>query len=192
MEASDRVLIERTLAGNKDAFGELVARHGAGVYTLCRRLLGDETEADDAVQDTFLQAYRKLDTFRGDSAFSTWLHRIAANECLMRLRRRRPLLSTETPAEEEKAPPRDIPDWANAPVDELLTKELREELERAVESLPEHYRTVFVLRDLENESTEEVARQLGISIPAVKTRLHRARTMLRDRLREYMDNGGGR
>jgi RNA polymerase sigma-70 factor (ECF subfamily) len=182
-------------AAKVEDFAALVRAHAGALRRTCRRLLQDATEADDAVQEAFLSAFAHLPTFRGQARPSTWLHRIAVNACLMRLRRRIALapaiesddcdaaLGSLLPRyldDGHRADPR--PAWT-ASVDELCERrELCERVRRLVQSLPEPHRTVLVLRDLEELSTDETAALLGVRVNAVKTRLHRARQALRTML----------
>lgn len=174
---------------------DLIRTHAAPLRRTCRRLLRDDVDADDAIQETFLNALRGLSSFRGDARLSTWLHRIAINVCLARLRRARPQAWTMDADHEDDALasllPRyhhdghrigPLPTWST-PLDELAQRrELCERVRRMVESLPEPHRTVIVLRDFEELSTEETAELLGVRVNAVKTRLHRARQVLRTML----------
>ena len=190
---SDEELVAR--ARNKDfgAFEQLLDRYEDKIFRLAYRFVRNEAEAQEVLQDTFLSIWRKLDTFKGDSQFGSWLYRVAANTALMRLRaqRRHPEVSTEElpvgyldnygqlpPAGEN---------WAKRPDDELQSDELRRHIQSAVDSLPEIYRTVFTFRDVEGLSTEETAEILDISVPTVKTRLHRARIALRDTITSYFN-----
>ncbi|HVR62797.1 MAG TPA: sigma-70 family RNA polymerase sigma factor [Polyangia bacterium] len=190
---SDMALVER--ARNKDfaAFEELVGRYEDKVFRLAYRFVRNESEAKEILQDTFLSIWRKLDTFKGDAQFSSWVYRVAANAALMRLRsqRRHPEVSTEDlPAgflDQQQygqiLSPGD--NWARRPDDELQSDELRRHIQAAADALPEIYRTVFLVRDVEGLSTEETAEMLGISVPTVKTRLHRARMALRQSIAAY-------
>ena len=190
---SDMALVER--ARNKDfaAFEELVSRYEDKIFRLAYRFVRNESEAKEILQDTFLSIWRKLDTFKGDAQFSSWVYRVAANAALMRLRsqRRHPEVSTEDlPAGFlDKQQYGDIlspgDNWARRPDDELQSDELRRHIQAAVDALPEIYRTVFLVRDVEGLSTEETAEMLGISVPTVKTRLHRARMALREEIAAY-------
>jgi RNA polymerase sigma-70 factor (ECF subfamily) len=148
----------------------------------------DPSEAEDVVQEAFLSAFKGIDRFDGRSTLSTWLYRIAFNAAMMRLRRRRPeFVSVETSDETEgDLPiPEALVDWCLLPEQELVRAEAREEMERAIGELPPKLRAVFVMRELEELSTEETAQALGLSEQAVKTRLHRARLFLRERLTGY-------
>jgi RNA polymerase sigma-70 factor (ECF subfamily) len=190
---TDEELVAR--ARNKDfgAFEELVDRYDDKIYRLAFRFVRNETEAKEIVQDTFLSVWRKLDTFKGDAQFGSWLYRVAANAALMRLRaqRRHPEVSTEDLPIDYLDNYGHLPNtgenWAKRPDDELQSDELRRRIQRAVDELPEIYRTVFLVRDVEGLSTEETAEVLQISIPTVKTRLHRARLALRDAITRYFD-----
>jgi RNA polymerase sigma-70 factor (ECF subfamily) len=183
----DEELLGRLRAGDADAFERLVRDNGSWMLGLARRLLGDEMEAEDAVQDACLSAFRSIHAFNGDSRLATWLHRIVVNAALMRLRSRRrrseapidSMLPSFLPDRRHAAAPSD---WKDDPSASLVRKELRDSLRRAVEALPRAYRTVFVLRDVEGLEMEEVARLLDLSVAGAKTRLHRARQALREQL----------
>jgi RNA polymerase sigma-70 factor, ECF subfamily len=194
---SDAELVSLAGRGDVAAFSELVQRHQDRVYAIALHLLRDAGEAEEVVQETFLAALEKLGTFRGDAAFTTWLHRVTANAALMRLRRRR--RSPETPAEqpaEELLPRFDATgridatpyhDWSKRADEQLSDRQIREAVERAVQNLPEDYRIVFLLRDVDGLGGEEMAALLGITVAAVKSRLHRARLVLRERLGHYLE-----
>ena len=164
------------------------------VYALALRMMRNEAEAEELVQDTFLSAWQNLHNFRGDSAFSSWLHRICANFALMRLRRKR--LEPQRMEEGEVLPePRfdsngalfGVPsyEWARGPDQAALDKELGQAIESATAQLPDDYRAVFILRDHEGLSYEEIAQALGLTVAAVKSRLHRARLALRESISIY-------
>ena len=192
---SDDALIARAKTGDFEAFEELVGRYQDKVYRLAFRFVRNETEAKEIVQDTLLSVWRKLDGFKGDSAFGSWLFRVTANAALMRLRSQRRHAEVST----EELPPGflDTPqssygqilshgeNWARRPDEELQSEELREKLQAAVDDLPEIYRTVFLVRDVDGLSTEETAEALQLSVPTVKTRLHRARIALRESIAGY-------
>jgi len=189
----DEALAARAAAGEEPAFEELVARYQARVYRLACRLTGNEGDAKDVLQETFLAAYRGLPGFRADSRFSTWLFRIATNAALMhrRARTRRPTESLEVflPRFDEDgrhaAEPADL--LAASRADELLDRKLLAERARAgLDRLPDIYRDAFVLRDLEEMATREVAELLGIDAAAVRQRVHRARLMLRGYLSDLV------
>jgi RNA polymerase sigma-70 factor (ECF subfamily) len=183
----DSALVARAQAGDTIAFDELVKRYADKVHRLTYKVLRHEEDASDALQDAFLSAYRSLPRFKGESTFSTWLYRVAMNAALMRLRKRRDgMVSLEQPGDgSETRAPLQIADWARTPAEELLNSELRVALQRAVDALPEDLAKVFLLREWEGKSNAEVAEILEISIPAVKSRLHRARVALRDFLNRY-------
>jgi len=185
---TDRALIERLRQGDKSACADCVELHSAGVYRLALRLMGTEAEAEDVVQETFLSAFKAIESFEGRSNLSTWLYRIAHNAAMMRLRRSHPETISVDEAdrsEEGWTTPRQLFDWCCLPESDFDTSETRQHLEQAIRDLPEKLKAVFVLRELEGQSTEEVAQALGLSIEAVKTRLHRARLWLRERLSSY-------
>jgi RNA polymerase sigma-70 factor (ECF subfamily) len=187
-KSSDSALLDRIRAGEKSACAECITAHSDEVYRLALRLMKNEADAEEVTQETFLSAFRGIGNFDGRSDLRTWLYRIAYNAAMMRLRRPAP----ETVSVDEAADPQDggiVPqallEWRNLPEEELEKAEVREELERAVRDLPEKLRAVFVLRELENVSTEDAAAALGISVDVVKTRLHRARLRLRESLAGY-------
>ncbi|MCC6190427.1 MAG: sigma-70 family RNA polymerase sigma factor [Anaerolineales bacterium] len=189
-ETSDeRALIARLQAGDKAACAECVELHAPGLYRLARRMMRDEAEAEDVVQETLLSAFKSIAHFEGRSGLRTWLYRIAYNAALMRLRRSRPdSVSVEGAGLDGDAGlpvPRQMFDWCCLPESDFDSREARDQLEAAVQALPEKLKVVFVLRELEGLSTEAAAEALGLSPEAVKTRLHRARLWLRERLAAY-------
>jgi RNA polymerase sigma-70 factor (ECF subfamily) len=194
-ESSDEALAARAAAGEDTAFEALVVRYQHRVFRLACRLTS-ETDAPDVVQDAFLQVYRHLSKFRGHAQFSTWLYRIATNAALMhrRARRRRPALSLEEflPRFDADGRLEDTPDALRIAcrADELLDRRvLATKTQAAIEGLPNLYREAFVLRDLEELSTDEVAEVLGVEPATVRQRVHRARLMVREYLSEL---AGGR
>ena len=182
----DRTLLTRAQGGDISAFEELVARHEEKVYGLALRMTRSEADAAEIAQDTFLSAYQHLAEFRGEAAFGSWVHRIAANNALMRLRRQRVLdVVTEDlagPEFTERGSLADAPetDWSRRADDKILDEELGRAIQEATDALPEGYREVFLLKDVEGLSYEEISEMVGISVPAVKSRLHRARLALRE------------
>ncbi len=192
-EKTDQQLIEAAKKGDRQAFSALVARFEETVYRFAFKICRDSEKARETLQDTFINVYRKLDSFDGKSKFSSWLYTIVSNNCLMRRRRRKmqeledPLELYDDPNDREgshrRAP---IARWEETPADLLLSKELRSVLDKAIRKLPLEYRAVFVLRDVEGKSTEETARILKLSIEATKSRLRRARAFLRDQLHPYL------
>jgi RNA polymerase sigma-70 factor, ECF subfamily len=198
MPAEDKDLVALAAGGDSAAFTELVTRHQDHLYALAFRLLRDTSEAEEVVQEAFLTALEKLTTFRGDAAFGTWLHRVAANIALMRLRKRRraPDGLGDEPVE-DLLPRFDAQghlviqgpahDWSKQADEQLSDQQIRRAVESAVQNLPDDYRIVFLLRDVEGFSSEAMAELLGISVAAVKSRLHRARLALRERLGHFLE-----
>jgi len=186
-EHQDEELVRIAQAGDTRAFDELIVRYRDKVYRLAYKILRHEEDAAETLQDAFLSAYRGLKGFKVESTFSTWLYRIATNAALMKYRKRREhhISLEQSQSHHEDAEPLAIPDWSAQPLDELLDNETREVMEAGIQRLPEDLRTVFLLRDVEGLSNAEVAEVLDISVAAVKSRLHRARIGLRDRLDRY-------
>lgn len=184
---SDSGLVEATQAGDTRAFDELVRRYRDRVFRLCVKILRHEDDAAEALQDTFLSAFKAIGRFKAESTFSTWLYRIATNASLMKLRKRRAghVSLEQSQSGEEGGEPLAIPDWSKLPLDELLDAETREVLGREIDSLPANEREVFVLRDIMEASNTDVARELGLTVAAVKSRLHRARLHLRERMNRH-------
>jgi RNA polymerase sigma-70 factor (ECF subfamily) len=182
--ARERELIERVLAGEKDLFYELIRPCERGVYLAAASILGNDADAEDAAQEAFLKAYRNLDRFRQESKFSTWLIQIAINNARMKLRKGRWYAEIDAGQETSEGDyiPTDFADWREIPSEALERSELRETLNQALNSLPEKYRTVLILRDVQQMSIAETAKALGISEENVKTRTSRARFQMRDRL----------
>jgi len=177
-------LVSLAKSGDLSAFDELVNRYERRIFRLTMNITQNREDAEDATQDAFLKSFQHLPDFQGDSRFYTWLVRIAVNEALMRLRRRRPnVTSLDEPVQtEEDLIPREIEDWGPTPEQRYQVTELNSILSNATAELEPIFRTVFVLRDVEQLSTEETAEALGISVPAVKSRLLRARLRLREKL----------
>lgn len=178
-------------SGDRGEFSRLVDAYYPNIYRLAMKMLGNQQDAEDVLQETFLKAYRNLDRFDGRSKVSTWLFRIATNEALMILRRQRPnIFSIDEPIETDEGEnePVQIIDWCCVPEKELLSQEVRKNLDRAVDRLPHNLRVVFLLRDIEGLSTQETAEVLGLSETAVKTRLSRARMRLRQDLSIYFSD----
>jgi RNA polymerase sigma-70 factor (ECF subfamily) len=171
-------------AGNAAAFEFLYQLHGRRVYALCLRMVGNPADAEDLMQEAFLQLFRKIGTFRGESAFSTWLHRMTVNVVLMRLRKKSlptdSLEETLEPDAENSGPKRDV----GAPDLRLSGAVDRVNLERSIEKLPPGYRTVFVLHDVQGYEHNEIAGIMGCSVGNSKSQLHKARTRLRELLQE--------
>ena len=181
-------LVRAAKQGDDKAFEELVRRYDRNVFRIAQHITQNREDAEDVVQDAFLKAYGNLNQFQEQSKFYTWLVRIAVNEALMKLRRRRPermvSLDEEVKTEDDSVP-REVADWSPNPEQMYNQAELRDILTRTIQGLPPGFRTVFVLRDVEGLSTEETAQALELSIPAVKSRLLRARLQLRERLSRY-------
>lgn len=187
----DQSLVERVQSGDKSAFEPLMRRYEDKVFRLAVGMMKNRDDALDAVQDAFLSVYRKIGTFRRDSSFSTWLYRVALNAIYMKLRSQSRHGRTESLDELESIlDPAKIrmvvPVRSERADDSLLRKELAAQLREAVSALPEDYRIIFTLRDVEDLSNQEVADILGLTLAATKTRLHRARLFLRERLSAYL------
>ena len=185
IEQSESALVTAAKAGDYDAFEQLVNRYEHKIYRLGLNITGNPEDAEDVLQEAFLKAFENLPRFREDSRFYTWIVRIAVNQALMKLRKRRTdkSVSLDDPIEEDgEVIPRDFADWKPNPEQLLGRTETRETLEKAIQNLSPSFRTVFMLRDVEGLSTEETAEMLGLTISAVKARLFRARLRLREEL----------
>ncbi len=186
--SADVDLVRRLKAGDEDAYAIVVRTLGGRMLSVARRFLQDEELARDAVQDAFLSAFRSMHAFDGDAQLSTWLHRIVVNAALMKLRtrRRKPEQSIEPMlpafAEDGHHATRPVVPWTDSAEQTLLRRESRAQVRAAIADLPESYRTVLMLRDMEERSTREAADLLGISENALKLRLHRARQALATKL----------
>lgn len=195
----DTELVHAAQRGDRRAFAQLVEKYAARVYNLARKMMRDPQDAEDVLQETFISVFRHLNDFQGDASFSTWLYRIATNAALMKLRARKPptfSLDESIESNGDALMPRELVDWGITPEEAVLNDEIRAQMDAAVAALPESLRAVFVLRDIEGLSVQETADVLGISVPNVKTRLHRARLLLREELSVYFKgrktNDGGR
>jgi RNA polymerase sigma-70 factor (ECF subfamily) len=180
--------LEALQAGDPKEFSRLVDTYSSKIYRLAIKMLSQQQDAEDVLQETFIKAYRGLKSFDGRSKISTWLFRIATNEALMVIRRKHPeVMSIDEPIETEDGEQElvQIIDWCCLPEEELLSDETKERLDAAVLKLPERLRVVFLLRDINDLSTHETAEILGLSDTAVKTRLSRARLRLREELSVY-------
>lgn len=188
----DARLIEQLKARDGAALESLMAHYQVKVYGLAQRLTGNRQDAEEVLQDVFWRIFQRIDSFRGESKLSSWIYRITTNTALMKVRGRPK--SHHIPIEEELGPAmtadgmiaEPVMDWTRLPSDELERKELARRLEEAVNQLAPDYRTVFVLRDIEGLSAEEACEVLDLSVPALKSRLHRARLFLRKQLADYM------
>ncbi|HKT47631.1 MAG TPA: sigma-70 family RNA polymerase sigma factor [Candidatus Acidoferrales bacterium] len=187
--ANEANLIARIVAGETDLFHDLIRPYERMIYLTVFSVVRNETEAEEGAQEAFINAYRHLSSFRGDAKFSTWLVTIAINEGRKRLRQAKAAAedSIDAPSDDDKDfTPAPLTDWREIPLETLERKEVREALRAAVAELPEIYREVFTLRDLEELNVEETAKALGISPTLVKVRLHRARIMLQKRLVPFL------
>lgn len=195
---TDDELIAEIRQGKAEALETLVSRYETRVYNLSYKMLGNKQDAEDVLQDTFLNVVRSLDSFKSRSSFSTWLYRVATNAALTKLRQRSRRDKSESEFLDEVYSIKDaahaesrLVDWSDRPAQQLLDDEAKRVMEEAIEELPEIYRVVFVLRDVQGLPATEVADVLDLSVPAVKSRLHRARLFLRNRLSDYFTVGAG-
>jgi RNA polymerase sigma-70 factor (ECF subfamily) len=183
-------LLKRIRAGDKSACDECILQHAPGVFRLALRLVKNEAEAEDVMQESFLNAFRGIGRFDGRSTLRTWLYRIAYNAAMMRLRRAHPEFVAMDEISESGADgttvPKELFDWRGVPEHQFETAELRLQMERAIRDLPGSLRAVFVMRELEGLSTDETASALEVTAEVVKTRLHRARLRLREKLSAYL------
>jgi len=189
----ESALVARAREGDARAYNELVSRYERKIFRLAKHITQNDEDAEDVLQETFLKAFEHLPDFQGQSKFYTWLVRIAVNESLMKLRKRKS--DRSVPLDEpvdtgEDTVTREIAVWEENPEDRYSREEIGHILDEAVDSLKPAFRTVFVLRDIEELSTEETAEALGISIPAVKSRLLRARLQLREKLTRFFKRKG--
>lgn len=191
--AEEQELIRKAVAGDRQARTEIVLRHQRNVYNLGLRLTGNSDEAENVLQDTFLKVFEKLGEFRGASRLGTWIHRIATNAALMKMRSRKGKYFI--PIEEERGTDEDdMGDMTfiarsldRDPLELTLDDELKRRLEEAIASLPDNLRTVFVLKDLEGLTMQEIGEELGKTVSAIKADLHRARLKLRKQLAEFVE-----
>jgi RNA polymerase sigma-70 factor (ECF subfamily) len=188
---AEAAMIASILAGNTQLYHDLIRPHERSVYMMALSLMKNEADAEDIAQEAFLKAFRNLSKFRAESKFSTWLISITLNEARSRLRRKRivRMESLDEPSDEgTSVSPALLKDWREIPSEALERQELRLMLQDAVTGLPEIYRQVFLLRDIEELSVNETAEALSISVPSVKVRLHRARMMLQKQLTPLLKN----
>ena len=189
-KAEDLGLIERIKEGDFTAFETVVNKYESRIFSHCMKFLSNQEDAEDVLQETFLQVHRSLDSFRGESAFSTWLFKIATNGCLMKIRKKKKvdLVSIDKPIEFDGSTlQREIVDWSQNPSLQHGNDEMRRVLERIIGELPEDKRVVLVLKDVEGFSNQEIGDMLSMSVAAVKSRLHRARLSMRDTLTCYFN-----
>ncbi len=189
MKNSERELVELSRKGNRAAQAKIVQKYERMVYNLSLRLLGSQEEAECVLQETFLKVLESLGKFKGYSQLSTWIYRIATNQALMRLRdKKREYIAFPV---DDEVPLKDYSNLTSMlssnPLDELLNSELKEKMSASIKLLSPKYKSVFILKDIEGLSLKEISEILNMSIPAVKSNLHRARLFLRDKLTEYID-----
>jgi RNA polymerase sigma-70 factor (ECF subfamily) len=191
---NDSELVDLILKKDYSAFEEIVDRYSPKAMRLALKITKNREDAKDVLQDTFVSVYKNIDTFKGESAFSSWLYRICTNFALMKLRNRK--YDNQSDSMDEN-PNMDIDalashshtenDWSDRAENILMRKELREKIDQAIDKLPDEYRVVFLLKDVEGLSNEEIGETLNLSIPAVKSRLHRARLFLRKEISKYLN-----
>ncbi len=189
----DYELVQAINAGHSERFAELVDRYEKKLYNFGLRMCGNVQDAEDMVQDTFLNVFKYLGSFRYETKLRNWMYRIATSACIKRRRKskfapERELSLDEFMPGDGEGMPREIPDWANVPLDRLLGEELSKTVKSGIDSLPEKYRMILLLRDIEGFSTTEAAQILDLTESNVKVRLHRARLYLRERLKGYFEN----
>ncbi len=189
----DFELIRAINSGQFDRFPDLVKRYEQKLYNFSLRMCRDAADAEDTVQETFLNVFKYLKDFRYETKFKNWLYRVAASTCIKRRRKskfapERELSLDEFYHQEDAESSNQVPNWALMPLDKLLSNELLDQINQAVFSLPEKYRLVIVLRDIEGFSTAETSQILNVSPANVKVRLHRARLFLRDKLKGYFEH----
>ncbi len=186
----EQTLVKAAQAGDQQALKELVARYQKLVYNFAFKVCRNEEDAEDTLQEAFLNILKSLKSFNFKSNFSTWVYRIVSNSCLMKWRKEK--RDRWESFEELEQPEAHLKEfyikWPDSPAEEVLTEELKRKMDEAILALPPIYRLVFVLKDLEGLKIEDVARALDISVPAAKARLRRARMFLRDRLEAYMES----
>ena len=186
-------LIQSINSGQDERFQDLVERYEQKLYNFSLRMCRDHRDAEDMVQDTFLNVFRYLKDFRYETKFKNWLYKVAASTCIKKRRKskfapEKELSLDEFRPNDEAEIPEQVPEWALMPLDKLLNAELAGVINRAILSIPKKYRMVIVLRDIEEFSTAETAQILDLSPANVKVRLHRARLFLRDKLKGYFEN----
>jgi len=188
--AIDRALAERARDGDFAAFEDLVKRYQARTYAVALGMMKNAAEAEEVTQDTFLTAFEKLSTFRGESAFSSWLYRVTMNHALMRLRKKKPVASGDEAFLDDQAAARGLAiagDAPRAPDSTVDDRRLRDAIEQALNELPDDMRAVLLLRAFEGMSNQEVAELLDDTVPAVKSRLHRARLLVREKIAPLLE-----
>jgi len=182
----EKELVKLAQAGDRKALSELVKSHEQTVYNFAFKICRDKEKAENTMQETFLSMVKNISQFSGDSKLSTWLYRIVANHCMMAARSQKKFTFVEIETEDSLFDERYISDSTRLPDVSIENNELRKQLDNAINKLAPEYRLVFLLRDVEEQSTEETARITGLSVAAVKSRLHRARAFLRNELSEAL------
>lgn len=178
----DLALVDRVLSGERRAFELLVRRHERRVFRVTLAILGNIEDAEEAMQDTFIRTYRHIEQFRKEARFSTWLTRIAVNQAIEKRNARKNYVALEEAETEDSIAPRRFESWKSNPEELYGKQELHRMVEAAIQGLPDIYREAFILRDVEGLSAEEAAETLGIQVPALKSRLLRARILMRETL----------
>jgi len=187
--STEKSVLERAKNGDPSAFAEIVNSYEKKIYNLGLKFLHNREDSEDILQETFMAVFKSIKNFRGKSSLSTWIYKIAMNNILMKIRKKgnREFVDMDSyPVDFEKdytAVSHHIPDQ---PLEGMIKKELKQKIDNYIDSMPENYKSVFILRDIEEFSRKEVSSILGISVPAVKSNLHRARIYLRDKLGEYI------
>ena len=186
----DAELIRAINSGRKSLFHELVKKYEQKLYNFGLRMCGETRDAEDMVQDTFLNVYRYLADFRYEASFKNWLYRIASSACIKKRRKskfapKKDISLEDFIPEDKENIPDSLPQWASEPLEKILNTELSENIQQSILSLPEKYRIVLILRDIEGFSTGETAQILNIKPASVKVRLHRARLFLKEKLKGY-------
>jgi RNA polymerase sigma-70 factor, ECF subfamily len=189
----DFELVRAINAGETERFYELVKRYEQSLYNFGYRMCGNVQDTEDVVQETFLNIFRYLKSFRHESKFKNWMYKIATSTCIKKRRKskfapEKELSLDDFIPKDHSDQPTDIPDWAVLPLEKVLNDELADQLNTAILSLPDKYRVVIVLRDIEGFSTEEAAQILNLTPSNVKVRLHRARLFVRDRMKDYFND----
>jgi RNA polymerase sigma-70 factor, ECF subfamily len=182
----EKILIDKAKDGDKKALAEIVKNYEKTVYNFSFKICRDPDRAENIMQETFLSIIKSLHQFDGNSKLSTWIYRIAANHCLMAARKQRNKHFVSLDNEDSLYNEGEFADWSNAPYKSTEREELKDILDKAIQKLSPDYRIVFLLRDVEGLSTEETAKVTQLSVPAVKSRLHRARAFLRKEINEAM------
>ena len=190
---NDFDLIQAINSGQAEKFHDLVKRYEQKLYNFSLRMCRNASDAEDMIQDTFLNVFKYLKNFRHETKFKNWLYKVAASTCIKKRRKSKFAPDKELSLDEflpndEAEKPDSVPEWAMLPLDKLLNEELSSVINKTILTLPKKYRVVIILRDIEGFSTAETAQILNLSPPNVKVRLHRARLFLRDKLKGYFEN----